>query len=113
MHGAVIVELKKKGKNMSRLIDADALLERMRAYANDDWNNSLGGLFTDAVDTCIDFVECAETIEAVEVVHGEVITTTDRFHVMHQKCSVCGEELEWKAYPNFCPNCGCRMDGVK
>lgn len=45
------------------------------------------------------------------VVHGHVCTTIDRWSTMHQKCSECGEELEWNAYPNFCPNCGCRMDG--
>lgn len=53
---------------MSRLIDADALTERLNEYANDDWNVSLGGVFTDAVDTCLDFVENAPTIEAMPVV---------------------------------------------
>ena len=95
---------------MSRLIDADALLERMREYANDDWNNSLGGLFTDTVDTCIDFVECAETIEAVEVVHGEwTHTGIDN----EWECSHCKRQMELSddtnGHPNFCPNCGADM----
>lgn len=91
---------------MSRLIDADALLERMRAYANDDWNISLGGLFTDTVDTCIDFVECAETIEAVEVVHGKwkKYTISKLFSCT---CSVCNCDAEEKT--PFCPNCGADM----
>lgn len=58
---------------MSRLIDADALTERLNEYANDDWNVSLGGVFTDAVDTCLDFVENAPTIEAVPVVERNKI----------------------------------------
>lgn len=58
---------------MSRLIDADALTERLNEYANDDWNVSLGGVFTDAVDTCLDFIENAPTIEAVPVVERNKI----------------------------------------
>ena len=105
---------------MSRLIDADALLERMRAYANDDWNISLGGLFTDTVDTCIDFVECAETIEAVPVVQGEWVSLTDCSNA-GVYCSVCykkvwKEDYAWcnrknKLRSNFCPNCGAKMKG--
>lgn len=94
---------------MSRLIDADALLERMREYANDDWNNSLGGLFTDTVDTCIDFVECAETIEAVEVVRGHWSRTDDLEETF--MCSVCGYDTEDYIPYNFCPNCGAKMKG--
>ena len=37
---------------------------------------------------------------------GYVVTKTDRWATYHHHCSICDEELEWKSYPNFCPNCG-------
>ena len=98
---------------MSRLIDADALTERLNEYANDDWNVSLGGVFTDAVDTCLDFVENAPTIEAVPVVHGKWISHKRMARsplVMNYACSVCGKDGN---QTNFCPNCGAKMDGGK
>lgn len=90
---------------MSRLIDADALTERLNEYANDDWNVSLGGVFTYAVDTCLDFVENAPTIEAVPVVEAEWIYENYTWH-----CGKCGFH-PFKGYIpkeprfNFCPNC--------
>lgn len=54
---------------------------------------------------------CRDCGELAPVVHGRVETTTDRYMVMHQNCSECGEELEWKAYPNYCHNCGAKLDG--
>lgn len=97
---------------MSRLIDADALTERLNEYANDDWNVSLGGVFTDAVDTCLDFVENAPTIEAVPVVHGEWEVNGVNPHNMtigNWRCTACdGISLKDS---NFCPNCGAKMEG--
>lgn len=100
---------------MSRLIDADALTERLNEYANDDWNVSLGGVFTDAVDTCLDFVENAPTIEAVPVVHGEWIFKNDgAYRQRRAYCSVCGKRsgiggIESNQRKPFCPNCGADM----
>lgn len=97
---------------MSRLIDADALTERLNEYANDDWNVSLGGVFTDAVDTCLDFVENAPTIEAVPVVYGEWEVNGVNPHNMtigNWRCTACdGISLKDS---NFCPNCGANMKG--
>ena len=92
-----------------RLIDADALIERMCEFVNNDWNRSLGGLFTDAVDTCIDFAEDAETIEAVPVVHGEWVPDDRGVYY----CSVCDSEAYWTEYGQqlvkYCPECGADM----
>lgn len=100
---------------MSRLIDADALTERLNEYANDDWNVSLGGVFTDAVDTCLDFVENAPTIEVVPVVHAEWKLKQGDEGV-HWYCSKCREEalfdiFNYQEKSNFCPNCGAKMKG--
>ena len=32
---------------------------------------------------------------------GYVVTKTDRWATYHHHCSICDEELEWKAYPNL------------
>lgn len=53
----------------------------------------------------------AQTIEAVPVVQGEVKTVIGKMGLMHQECSVCGNVLEWKAYPNYCNECGAKMKG--
>ena len=98
---------------MSRLIDADALLERMREYANDDWNVSLGGVFTDAVDTCLDFVENAPTIEAVPVVQGEWIKAENTWvcSVCHKENACAYDETLCRFTDFFCPKCGAKMKG--
>lgn len=56
-------------------------------------------------------IKTAPTVDDVaQVHHGRVVTVTDRWKMMHQECSECGETLAWKAYPNYCPNCGAKMD---
>ena len=55
---------------------------------------------------------CINTSSDVVLVrHGHIVTTTDSWATYHQNCSECGEELPWKEYPNFCHNCGAKMDG--
>ena len=54
----------------------------------------------------------APTVEAVPVVHGCVKTVVGKMGVMHQECSACGNVLEWKAYPNYCDECGAKLDGA-
>ena len=98
---------------MSRLIDADALTERLNEYANDDWNVSLGEVFTDAVDTCLDFVENAPTIEAVPVVHGEWENVGDNEEDLCFRCTNCNTEfsceINMRQFAKHCPNCGADM----
>ena len=91
----------KRGMTM-RLIDADAKELRQRININ------FGSVTRFIVKSIL---KDAPTIEAEPVKHGRVVTSTDRWHTMHQNCSECGEELEWNAYPNYCPNCGAKMDG--
>lgn len=94
-----------------RLIDADALLENYNLndatkYGNKNAKQQNHSYSTMYLYEIADMIEDAPTIEAVPVVHGEVVTKVGDWGVMHQECSVCGEGLEWKSYPNFCPNCG-------
>lgn len=50
------------------------------------------------------------TVDAIPVRHGRVVTTSDRWCVFHQNCSECGADLPWKEYPNYCYNCGAKLD---
>lgn len=93
----------------------------MAEYINREEINRIS--FTDAVlidgEVRIEKIALVRDIEKLPaadvapVRHGQVETVTDRFMVMHQRCSECDAELEWKAYPNYCPNCGAKMDGER
>ena len=90
--------------NEKRLIDANALLEKLKKTSR---------YFTVKFD-----IEEAPTVDAVEVVHGEwEIIEDDYLMDTIYKCSVCKEEFVtidgtpaenlW----NYCPCCGAKMDG--
>lgn len=51
-----------------RLIDGDTLKERFEMLAYDDWNQGTGTTWARAFEESADVVECAHTIDAVEVV---------------------------------------------
>ena len=65
--------------------------------------------------------------DAVEVVHGEWVDNADnldrRFHRHDFRCSLCNTRAHyfvggiddwWDSNePNYCPNCGAKMDGVE
>ena len=103
---------------MSRLIDADALIEDIKSKMP---MGSARGVFRA-------FVDDQPTIEAVPVVHG--YNNNQNYHEVDEfRCSVCGLHLEdWSrrifdedtgdeffveyAF-KYCPNCGAKMDGGK
>jgi hypothetical protein len=85
---------------MSDLISRSAMLKRLQAWSGNDVMDKALYNFT------FNRIMEQPTIEAVPVVHGEIVTVTDKYAVMHHRCSVCDEELEWQEYPNFCHNCG-------
>lgn len=54
-------------------------------------------------------------VEAAPVVHGRWIPRKGKWFAYFQ-CSVCGEKISYpsadgKALPNYCPNCGAKMNG--
>ena len=84
-------------------------IEREAVLAKCGWYNTVNGKSVCAVRK--DELAAIPAADVAPVVHGRVVTVTDRWKMMYQKCSECGETLEWRAYPNYCPNCGARMDG--
>lgn len=82
-----------------RLIDADALLERMKRT-----NRYFNVKFD---------IEEAPTIEAEPVRHGYWKNANGRPKTYIRKCSVCGKEAYFCGRGcsyKFCPNCGAKMD---
>ena len=96
-----------------RLIDANALLKEI-----EDWHDSLGGTMNPAdwgiqnvLQSVMDYINEAEDIDAVPVVHGRWMWE-GRF----KACSECGTYIDWDNtlganHWRYCPRCGAKMDG--
>ena len=111
--------------NEKRLIDANALVERMNKRREDfvsAWR-TYGAMPDSAKAAHHENLECAlmvsetPTVDAVEVVHGRWLNWKELFpnkfallSLEKRKgfCSHCGA---FKKKDNFCPNCGAKMDG--
>jgi rubrerythrin len=95
-----------------RLIDADALLSEMGKYSDlsarykDEY---LSGM-QQRLETCIELVEDAQTVDAVPVKHGRWIHHKGGYSD-HYECTACGKPIVLTAKWDFCPNCGAKMDG--
>ena len=100
---------------MSRLIDADELIEIAHEMIQEDPDAFNGGYSYDAVT--VEEINEAPTVEAVPVVHGEWILVSTNQPCDSYKCNKCGIVLSlWATdmkgmnyYRNFCPNCGADM----
>lgn len=87
-----------------RLIDANALLKNNYVIVRGEDGEMVAGQF-------IDIIREAPTIDAVEVVHGRWVYEKT-YQGMKYVCSECGEIPECFE-PNYCPNCGAKMDGER
>ena len=87
---------------MSRLIDADALLEHV-------WRDQL-----DSRERIAELVEFMPTIEERKTGKWIVYKAPDKYHCGLCKCPFCGEGMiaESDEY-NYCPKCGAKMNGVE
>ena len=104
--------------NEKRLIDANALLEKMQYRLPK--NDAVAELINECVEISRKQVMIAPTVDAVEVVHGRWINNGGH-RKMDLYCSVCnrrasnfvgGYEDWWDLwFPKYCPNCGAKMDG--
>ena len=92
--------------NEKRLIDADALIE----YIDED--HSYSGLPMAAHVLTMELLTYAPTIDAVEVVHGRwiAVPSSDMMTGKAFKCSECNKMRYGSFMPNYCQNCGARMD---
>lgn len=92
-----------------RLIDADA-------FNHFDYSCFDGQLSEDAIqgiDTVLNVIDTAPTIDAAPARHGHWIETIENGK-MKRVTSCCGDNqttLTCWCTPRYCPNCGAKMDG--
>ena len=98
-----------------RLIDADDLktLKFQDPISNHGYDTAYRVGFNDAID---DVIECAPTIDAVEVVHGEWKPFDRTFGREIWYCTSCETSMHMqtemgKPMYKYCPMCGARMKG--
>lgn len=106
-----------------RLVDADALVEKIENNCQEWKSSSVGCIAKSATNDCIKIIKSQPTVEAVPVVHGEWLNFIGDYSTA--ECSECGECYEvspddepkaeffelFKELYRFCPRCGARMDG--
>ena len=111
-----------KMENENRLINANTLAEKFRerkALFLDRFGGYQALLKrdksrVDELDNCLADVINAQTVDAVEVVHGwwdeieeEVWHLYKRWPITRFRCSQCKQMENKKS--NYCPNCGAKM----
>jgi hypothetical protein len=88
-----------------RLIDADAMRQ--------DWLENGQNEYVYDTNAVLDSIDAQPTIEAEPVRHGRwvesLVIQTDISALYDYTCSECA--IVSNRESNYCPNCGCRMDG--
>ena len=94
-----------------RLIDADVLSDEV-AYSQHNNPHTDGKVklnHHNEHDHFLNMIFNAPTVDAVPVVHGRWEFVND----YQSRCTAC-TEVSWVDHtnePNYCPNCGAKMDG--
>lgn len=93
-----------------RLIDAEKLAEVLNRYLAQLRNSGISVGLRMGINTCLTFLNNANTIEAEPVRHGRWETNSDRPDSLICSICKCGFDM-WKHDPhNYCPNCGAKME---
>ena len=96
-----------------KLIYADSLRE---AEEHVFFVGGRGGKTKTLLDSMIDrLIKDAPPVDAVEVVHGRWIPvpSSDMMTGKAYKCSECNKMRYGSFMPNYCQNCGAKMDGER
>lgn len=86
---------------MAEYIGKDQVIEWFRPYGHVDEGIPYYGLVTD--------IREMKTADVAPVVHGRWVPFRSEAAGDIQYCSCCEIGCTWK--PNYCPNCGAKMDG--
>lgn len=92
-------------------LDRSSLVARMKYYEKHTTEES-GEHY--AYSVALREIRNAPAADVAEVVHGRWIKDDFLSDDVNnaEKCSQCGELIGWFGnLPNYCPNCGARMDG--
>lgn len=108
-----------------RLIDADALRERLQSLAYDDWNQGVSTTWANAYSEIADMIDDQPSVEP-ERKKGKWIEKhhaySDEESVIEEwqscRCSECGRYdtrpyMYYFSEPKFCSWCGAEMDGER
>ena len=95
-----------------RPIDANALNVKFEELKNQP-QNTLKDIFF--LDGAMSVVDAASTLDYAPVRHGSVIETNvnGKSHRVFTCCGTDFTTLTMWMIPNYCPNCGAKMDGGK
>ena len=92
---------------MDDLISRKALLEELDKWINPCVNCE--SEFPSGIATAISEVEAAPTVDAAPVVHGRWKWTFGKPYC--ECCAIEPYRASNNEMPNYCPNCGAKMDG--
>ena len=95
-----------------RLIDATPLIDECDECMSIEWNKSVYTTWAEAEEDFKLRLENAPTVDAVEVVHGRWVhvPSSDMMTGKAYKCSKCNKMRYGSFMPNYCQNCGAKMD---
>ena len=95
---------------MAKLIDANALKETVTTDYYEHFTRYHDTDQIALIDMVCDDIEEAPTVDAVEVVHGQMekVELVPNY-MWRYRCSCCHSDGE--IWYNYCPNCGAKMDG--
>ena len=83
-------------------------------WLKEDVHDEYSGALLDGCETDIELLDEIPAADVAPVVHGRWIKDDFLSDDVNnaEKCSQCGELIGWFGnLPNYCPNCGAKMDG--
>lgn len=107
---------------MAEYIDKSALYEKisqieelaMNRYLETPSNSPCCSMYLEQLNERTAFkhiIADFPSADVSQVRHGRWVPTEAPFMNECEDCSVCGYRTVWGHRYNYCPNCGCRMDG--
>ena len=93
------------------MIDAENLAEVLNRYLAQLRNSGISVGLRMGINTCLTFINNANTIEAESVKHGRWETNSDRPDSLICSICKCGFDMWKHDQHNYCPNCGAKMYG--
>ncbi len=102
------------------LISRDAVVELLGGWVLQNAITPYGEGYKDALLDAIRTISNADVLPSVDaepMQHGRWILDSDDEHASHYHCDKCNAEIDLcneiyaEPTPNYCPNCGAKMDG--
>ena len=101
--------------NEKRLIELGEALRMVKNSREDCPETSIKGraIWETAHNCALSCLTSCNAVDAVEVVHGRwiAVPSSDMMTGKAYKCSECNKMRYGSFMPNYCQNCGAKMDG--